>query len=88
LVAALIRRKDQKMKDDITIPYIAHEADMARQERSNKRLWILCIILVILLIGSNVAWLYYENQFEDVVVTQDNADGYNNFVGNDGNITN
>ena len=76
------------MKDDITIPYIAHEADMARQERSNKRLWILCIILVILLIGSNVAWLYYENQFEDVVVTQDNADGYNNFVGNDGNITN
>ena len=76
------------MKDDITIPYIAHEADMARLERSNKRLWLLCVILVVLLIGSNVAWLYHESQFEDVVVTQENADGYNNFVGNDGNITN
>jgi len=76
------------MKDDITIPYIAHEADMARLERSNKRLWLLCVILVVLLIGSNVAWLYHEIQFEDVVVTQENADGYNNFVGNDGNITN
>ena len=74
---------EQKM-----IPYFCHEGDMARLERSNKRLWLLCIILVVLLIGSNVAWLYYENQFEDVVVTQENADGYNNYVGNDGNITN
>lgn len=81
------------MKDDtIMIPYIAHEGDMARQERTIKRLWILCILLVVLLCGSNIAWFRYENQFEDVVtttqeVTQDNDNGTNNFIGGNGVIT-
>ena len=74
---------EQKM-----IPYFCHEGDMARAERTIKRLWILCIILIILLVGTNIAWIVYENSFEDIVVTQDNADGYNNYVGNDGDITN
>jgi hypothetical protein len=39
------------------------------------------------LIATNGAWLYWESQWEDVVVTQDNEDGYNNYVGN-GYITN
>ena len=70
------------------IPYFCHEAIMARMERTIRRLWILCIILIVLLAGSNAAWIWYENQWEDVVVTQENADGYNNYVGNDGDITN
>lgn len=74
---------EQKM-----IPYFCHEGDMARAERTIKRLWILCIILIILLVSTNIAWIVYENSFEDIVVTQDNADGYNNYVGNDGDITN
>ena len=52
------------------IPYIAHEAMMSRMERTIKRLWILCIILIILLVGSNVAWLLYESQFEDTITTE------------------
>ena len=39
-------------KDVVMIPYIVHEGDMARQERTIKRLWILCVLLVILLCGS------------------------------------
>lgn len=77
----------------ITIPYLVHESDMARQERTIKRLWVLCIILILLLVGSNAFWFYYESQFEEVVettqeVTQENSDGINNFVGGDGVITN
>lgn len=77
----------------ITIPYLVHESDMARQERTIKRLWVLCIILILLLAGSNAFWFYYESQFEEVVettqeVTQENSDGINNFVGGDGVITN
>ena len=55
------------------IPYIAHEGAMARMERTNRRLWILSIILVILLAVTNGAWFYYENQFTDetVTITQD-----------------
>jgi hypothetical protein len=51
----------------------------AALERTIKRLWILAIILILALIGTNLGWLYYENQFEDLTtVTQDvsaEADG-------------
>lgn len=76
------------MDNEKTIPYYAHEGVVARMERANRRLWILCILLIVLLVGTNIAWIVYENSFEDIVVTQDNADGYNNYVGNDGDITN
>lgn len=70
------------------VPYVVHESDMARQERTIKRLWILLLVLMGLLVGTNGAWIYYENSFEDISITQENEDGYNNFIGNDGDITN
>ena len=68
------------------VPYVAFESALARLERTNRRLFILCIILILLLLATNLSWIYYENSFEDVVVTQDNANGYNSYIGNDGNI--
>ena len=68
------------------IPYFAHEGIMARMERTIKRLWVLCIVLIILLAGSNAAWLLYESQFEDesTTVTQElNSDGGDAII-NDG----
>lgn len=53
------------------VPYLVHEGILARFERTVKRLWILVLILILLLVGTNVAWLIYESQFEDVSVTQD-----------------
>ena len=72
------------------VPYIVHESAMARAERGAKRLWTVIILLIVLLVGSNGAWLWYESQFETVTteVTQENADGYNNYIGNDGDIVN
>ena len=78
-------------KNDKLIPFIAHEQMMVRMERTNHRLWILCIFLVICLIASNVAWIVYESQwevFEEQTVTQESSDGVNNFIGNDGDIYN
>ena len=58
------------------IPYIAYESSQVRLERINRRLWILCIILIVVLLVTNAGWIYYENQWEDVVVTQEAvADG-------------
>lgn len=51
------------------IPYIVHESAMARMERQLKRLWITILVLIVLLVGTNAAWLYFESQFEDVVTT-------------------
>lgn len=81
-----------KMDDKTQIPYIVYEAEMTRSERNFKRLWVIVIILISLLVATNLCWLAYESQFETVEqtteVTQENSSGYNNYVGNDGDITN
>lgn len=69
-----------------SIPYVAHELAMARSERTVKRLWITILTLIFLFAGSNCVWILYENQFEEIEIVQENADGYNSFIGNDGDI--
>lgn len=60
----------------------------ARFERTINRLWILCIILIIALLGTNGAWIYYESQWEVVestTVTQElSADDGGDAIINDG----
>lgn len=69
------------MTEEKTIPYIAHESEVARLERVIKRLWILCIIIFLCLIGTNAGWLYYESQFTDETsVVQDIDTGNGNAV--------
>lgn len=53
------------------VPYIVHESAMARQERTIRRLWILLILIIALLVATNGAWIWYESQFEDIVVEQE-----------------
>ena len=74
-----------------SVPYIVHESAMARAERTAKRLWITILTLIFLLVGSNCAWLWWNNQWETVEsweITQENDGGYNNYIGNDGDIVN
>lgn len=74
--------------DKITIPYIVYEGEMARSERKHKRDFVIILILIISLVLSNAGWIYYESQWETISVTQENEDGYNNYIGNDGDIYN
>ena len=70
------------------VPYVVFEGIEARHERTVRRLWILCLVIFAALVITNGAWVYYESSFEDLVVTQENDDGFNNYIGNDGDITN
>jgi hypothetical protein len=69
---------------------MVHESAMARMERTVRRLWILLIITVVFLVGSNALWIWYESQFGDVYteITQENDSGFNSYIGNDGDINN
>lgn len=72
--------------EDKQATYLMYESAQARSERINTRLWILCIILIVALLGTNIAWIVYENSFEDSVVTtqtveQETDDGGVNYVG-------
>lgn len=61
--------RERKMQAE-PVPYIVHESAMARAERANKRLWIALILVIVLLVGSNIGWMVYESQFEEVTTTE------------------
>lgn len=54
---------------DKVVSYFEHEEVMIRMERGNRRLWVLCIILIIALLMTNGWWIYQESKYEDVVTT-------------------
>ena len=81
------------IENSLQIPFAAHESAMARAERHIKSLVWVIVLLIVLLVGTNAGWLIYQSQFETVeetttTITQDNSDGYNNYIGNDGDIVN
>lgn len=70
------------------MPVAVHEASEERHASRYKGLLAVIILLVVLLVGSNIAWLVYESQFETVEETyqdvmQEADNGENNFIGGD-----
>lgn len=66
---------------------IMQELYASSMERTIKRLWITILLLIVFLVGTNVAWIIYESQYEETTqtVTQelDGDNASNNFVGGD-----
>lgn len=54
-------------KKPSSVPY-AVLVDFKETAKANSLKWfIICLVLIILLVGSNIGWLVYESQFEDIV---------------------
>ena len=62
---------------DKDVPYIVYESEAARHERTVKRLLAALLITILLMVGTNMAWLYVFNQYdivsEDVTIESDSA---------------
>ena len=80
------------MENKGNVSYFAYEAMANQMERTNHRLWIICLVLIFSLIASNLAWILYESQFETYEettqeVTQsaesESGDAENRFIGGD-----
>lgn len=72
---------------DVNIPFIAYESGMDRQERANKRLWMMCVFLALALLATNLCWVFRERQFTDetTTITQEvESDGDGSAIINDG----
>ena len=71
-------------KAPASVPYVVHESAMARAERQTKSLVWVIVLLIVLLVGSNVGWMIYENSFDDMTETytveQDGADTNNSVI--------
>lgn len=77
--------KDKKISTETAVELLA-----AAMERQVKRWFIICVVIFTALVLTNGFWIWRESQYEDVIteIKQENADGINNFIGNDGDIYN
>ncbi len=76
-----------EVKTPTVVPYQVL-VDFKQTAKANSLRWfIVCLVLIILLVGSNIGWLIYESQFETIETTQEvvqEADnGENHFIGGD-----
>ena len=62
------------------VPYIVHEAEIARQERHIKRLWTVLIVSVIVNVAIVAGFLIYLNQYDFQSYEQDGSGV--NIIGN------
>ncbi len=81
------------MDNNKDVPYIVYESEAARHERTVKRLIHVIIILIVMVVVSNLAWLWVFNQYDFSSETytiegQDSANANYLESGTDGVINN
>ncbi len=86
-------KKENEEMTMVTMSGANWEKNEERHSREKKRLWITILVLIGALVASNLAWIIYENSFDDVITTEEiivDADdnGNANYIGQDGNIYN
>ena len=59
---------------DNVVSFTVYESQGSRLERTNKRLFILNVILILVLLATNGAWIVYENQFVDEIQIEQEVD--------------
>lgn len=76
---------------DKDIPYIVYESEAARHERTVKRLVLALALAIVLIAISNIAWLWFFNQFDiesETVQLDSSNNGTASYIGQDGVINN
>lgn len=81
------------MEEKKDVPYYVYDIETARHERTVKRLLIMLLISILLIVGSNMAWLYVFNQYDfssESYTVESDDEGISNILnaGNDGEINN
>ncbi len=75
------------------VPYIVYESEASRHERTVKRLLTALLITILLMVGTNLAWLWVFNQYDitsEEYTVNNTDDGNANYLeaGEDGVINN
>lgn len=75
------------------VPYIVYESEAARHERTVKRLLTALLISILLMVATNLAWLWVWNQYDftsETYTVESGSNGNSNILeaGEDGVINN
>lgn len=78
--------------DNIIMSRIAFERMQAKDERNDRWRNFIIVLLIVLLVASNVAWIIAWNQYDyvadDYSIEVDAGNGTANYIGNNGDINN
>ena len=71
------------------LPYYVHEGEMTRLERINKRWFAAFLVVLVMLFVTNAAWIWYENQFEEIHIEQEGStdSGGSNYFNGTGELS-
>lgn len=59
------------MNDEIVkVPFAVLESERESHREDKIRWFVIVLVLILLLFGTNTAWIVYESQFRDEVVTE------------------
>ena len=75
---------------NVSVPYVVHEAEVSRQERQIKRMWIALIVLMVALFLTNLAWIGVFNSYEyssEETIYQQDGEG-TNIIGDSNEVNN
>lgn len=75
---------------NVSVPYVVHEAEVSRQERQIKRMWIALIVLAVALFLTNMAWIGIFNSYEyssEETIYQQDGEG-TNIIGDSNEVNN
>ena len=73
---------------NVSVPYVVHEAEVSRQERTIKRQWVVIIILICLLFASFGLFVWYESQFETISYDYTQDGEGTNIIGDSNEVNN
>ena len=73
---------------NVTVPYVVHEATVARQERQIKRMWIALIVAISMMFGSFALFVWYESQFETISYDYTQDGQGTNIIGDSNEVNN
>lgn len=82
------KEKRMEVNTPENVPYIVHEAAMARNERNVKRLVVALIVAIVLAFATNVGWLIYESQYETVDYSYAQDGEGTNIIGDGNDVDN
>ena len=80
---------DDGSKEGLTIPYSIHKEMVRHLETNNKRWFVAFLVVLTMLFLTNLAWVIYENQFQDITIEQagDTDNGGSNYFNGTGQLT-
>ena len=73
---------------EANVPYAALELMSEKLSQTIKRLIVIIVVLIFALLGTNIAWIVYESQFDTAFCDVQSDGGDVQYIGRDGENTN